>query len=227
MTCERSGMSSPRAITSVVTSSLISPCLKDSMMSRRLSCVLLPCMDSVLNPSFRILLQRLSARSLRPTNTSTLWSSYRSTSRRCAYSNSCFFASRSSQVPSSKTTTSWTTSLLDAGPLPGSLWPCVTTTGEPSELRMLIAKSCTTGDQVVEKKSICRSGLMPAETEPRASSKPHSSILSASSSTKYVTLSRLMARSSISSTSRPGVATTMWQPFFKDAICRALFGPPP
>mmetsp|Transcript_79524 Transcript_79524/g.251210 ORF Transcript_79524/g.251210 Transcript_79524/m.251210 type:complete len:226 (+) Transcript_79524:641-1318(+) len=111
-------------------------------------------------------------------------------------------------------------------PLPRSFWLCVTVTGWRRGLNTSCAKSCTTSVQAAENNNVCLSLLMPPEIVRTASSRPSSNIRSASSNTKYVTLSRLIPSASITSVSRPGVATTMWLPTFRAATCRASFGPP-
>mmetsp|Transcript_88815 Transcript_88815/g.246726 ORF Transcript_88815/g.246726 Transcript_88815/m.246726 type:complete len:472 (+) Transcript_88815:423-1838(+) len=186
-------------------------------MSRRASWVLPPCKALVLKPSLHSLLQSSSANVLRLTKTSTLWRSLWSTSRTCVYNKICFFWSRSSHELWSKTTTSCTTSSRATGPPSSLLWLIVTRTGAARPLRIRPASACSGTGHLAEKKSVCLSGLMLPAMVLICSSKPQSIMRSASSNTKYVTRCRLISPVLRSSTSRPGVAATMWHPCLRDA----------
>ena len=80
--------------------------------------------------------------------------------------------------------------------------------------------------QVAENMSVWRSARMLPAMVRMCGSKPKSSILSASSSTKYVTSSSEQMPSPIKSSSRPGVATTMLTPERRAWAC-SLLGTPP
>mmetsp|Transcript_106823 Transcript_106823/g.331891 ORF Transcript_106823/g.331891 Transcript_106823/m.331891 type:complete len:209 (-) Transcript_106823:169-795(-) len=113
------------------------------------------------------------------------------------------------------------------GPPPVSRCPTVTCTGGTWPWHIWLASSCTSTGHVAEKKSVCLSCLMEAAMLLTSSSNPHSSIRSASSSTKYVTRCRRRSPVLWRSRRRPGVAATIWQPFLRAATCGALFSTPP
>ena len=74
--------------------------------------------------------------------------------------------------------------------------------------------------------SVCRVGGTDLRIDSTAGRKPMSSIWSASSRTTISTLSSRMALRSIRSISRPGVATTSWQPVPSSRCCWKIDSPP-
>mmetsp|Transcript_95214 Transcript_95214/g.254588 ORF Transcript_95214/g.254588 Transcript_95214/m.254588 type:complete len:235 (+) Transcript_95214:587-1291(+) len=81
--------------------------------------------------------------------------------------------------------------------------------------------------KVAENMRVCRSGRICSEIACSCSSNPSANILSASSSTKYVTRCRDSALSPIKSTSRPGVAVRRWWPLNPSASTWTALSCPP
>jgi len=89
-----------------------------------------------------------------------------------------------------------------------------------------VARRRTPAGQVALVMIVCRSGRMSRRILRISGSKPRSSMRSASSSTKYVTLLTSMMLLAMRSFSRPGVATTISTPFVTTSICSLRLPPP-
>mmetsp|Transcript_88103 Transcript_88103/g.196992 ORF Transcript_88103/g.196992 Transcript_88103/m.196992 type:complete len:224 (-) Transcript_88103:432-1103(-) len=111
-------------------------------------------------------------------------------------------------------------------PTPSSCCPTEILTGCCPSWHRVPAKSWTSFGQVAEKKSMCLSVRMADAILVTSSWKPQSNILSASSSTKYVTRSKETSLFCMRSISRPGVATRMWTPRHKFLTCSDFCLPP-
>mmetsp|Transcript_716 Transcript_716/g.2080 ORF Transcript_716/g.2080 Transcript_716/m.2080 type:complete len:294 (-) Transcript_716:476-1357(-) len=96
---------------------------------------------------------------------------------------------------------------------PSSPCPTVRWRGCCSSWHRLFASSWTSAGHVAEKKSMCLSARQLFPMVVTSPENPKSSILSASSSTKYVTRPRDMSPLFMKSISRPGVPAMIAQPF--------------
>mmetsp|Transcript_107814 Transcript_107814/g.287020 ORF Transcript_107814/g.287020 Transcript_107814/m.287020 type:complete len:249 (-) Transcript_107814:420-1166(-) len=247
MTCETFGMSRPRPMTSVATSTRTSPRRNFSRTSSRMSCFRPLWMPSAWKPLSQRSLLRLSTCPFSLTKISTLLSaSPAKTFSTCCLMREILSSSAFSQLrPSfSSTTTSWMMLSLALGTTsppsspsadqgrksppsaPAPLAPPMRMrTGGSAQNSQ--AKDCTVFGHVAEKKAIWRSGRTCDETVFMSSEKPRSSILSASSKTRYVTRRREVLPSFMQSSSRPGVATRMCEPSSPKDLSCCHFLPPP
>mmetsp|Transcript_5866 Transcript_5866/g.15120 ORF Transcript_5866/g.15120 Transcript_5866/m.15120 type:complete len:237 (+) Transcript_5866:337-1047(+) len=215
-------MSSPRAATSVATSSGRLPSLKCFSAASRSHCSLSPWMAPALRKPLRVSSRlRSSQRRFVPAKTmarSVVPHSWRMSSTR----RSIFASSRMNSIVCS--TLGLHTSFWLESPMNSCAWP-----GDVN----FRAMACTALGHVALNMSVCRSPT--GGHSPRIvlidGSNPMSSMRSASSSTTYFALCTRMSGSrpflgKRKSSRRPGVATTTSAPCAMARIC-SIFGAPP
>mmetsp|Transcript_73289 Transcript_73289/g.129197 ORF Transcript_73289/g.129197 Transcript_73289/m.129197 type:complete len:227 (+) Transcript_73289:334-1014(+) len=207
MTCCTSGKSSPFPATSVATSTSFVPDLKALMANSRSSWLLPPWMATASTHLSRRYMWMSSTSALFSQNTSTGGGVFCRHSRRYTIFASFFTYS-----------TSWMTSKLAAPARPTFTITCLTSA--------VSANFCTLRGIVAENRSVCRWYLKKSKIWRTSSSNPMSTMRSASSSTRYLQLSRLMRFFVRKSISRPGVATTAWTPLRTASHCSRMLIPP-
>mmetsp|Transcript_125814 Transcript_125814/g.361785 ORF Transcript_125814/g.361785 Transcript_125814/m.361785 type:complete len:231 (+) Transcript_125814:569-1261(+) len=224
-TWETFGMSKPRPMTSVAMRIRVSPLRNLSRTCSRVSCGRPPWIASASMPSAHSFSLSSLAKFFWLTKMSILPSGCDKTclmcaSRSCLFSSSCFSHGFGSSGQST-TTTCWTmpsrassasssSSAATCPPPPPPLRPMRIIAG--ASAHKLQASCWTSFGQVAEKNTVCRSGRIALPIWSMSPLKPISSMRSASSKQKKVTLLSETLPSLQKSMRRPGVATRMCEP---------------
>mmetsp|Transcript_39050 Transcript_39050/g.84961 ORF Transcript_39050/g.84961 Transcript_39050/m.84961 type:complete len:217 (-) Transcript_39050:1306-1956(-) len=207
MTCWMSGKSRPLEATSVATSTSFCPPLKVSMEFSRSSWSMPPWMATASTPLRRRYSWMSSTSALFSQNTSTGGGVFCRHSSRYTSFASCFTYS-----------TSWMTSRL-AAPARPTLQMTGSTRAVSANFRIFMG-------MVALKRSVCRWLLKCPNTSRMSSSKPRSTMRSASSRQRYLHRSSDMRFLCSRSFSRPGVATHMCSPCLMISHCSLTSTPP-
>ncbi len=201
-------MSSPRAATSVATSTCSWPLLKPASAWLRRPWLSSPWNGCADTPALCSFSARLSAPRWLATNTSA-----------------CGQASLRSRCRSSAVRCVLSTSI--------ARWRIVAGTAAAASSPMRrgprsrrCASPSTAAGKVAENSSVCRRRGSSARIRPSSASKPSASRRSASSSTSVRTAPRSSALCAARSSRRPGVATTMSAPPRSFSICGLIEAPP-
>mmetsp|Transcript_7508 Transcript_7508/g.18118 ORF Transcript_7508/g.18118 Transcript_7508/m.18118 type:complete len:244 (-) Transcript_7508:1037-1768(-) len=210
MTFRIEGTSSPRAATSVATSTWMRPALKSRKILSRSTWCLSPCRHAHRKSNFTKFTLSSSVATFCPTKMITSPSSTIAGRASISQAHLC--------DASGKTRTTWRTS-EDASPM----LPTVTWTGW---LRRVSASSRIRFLNVAENISVCRSGRICPRMHRICNSNPMSSMRSASSRTRNVTRLQFVALDLSISIRRPGVPTMISAPRKRSRRCSFFDAPP-